>query len=166
MRFQRYVLSLLLLPSVLFLNGCYPLAAAKVELRISAVQEMACAMYDEREQDLGPPSARRAEEVRDFGRSSFVGFLAAPKISHHHCRDLHKYVYALGWFGDLWHVDLIAGWLGHDNPKVKRSALAAFSRLTAQRFDNAEGALAWWSQHQNDFPRFKREDQHGGKSRG
>ena len=145
---------LLLLFALPLLQGCYAIAAAKFGPVITEVQDMACAMYDARQENLGPPLPEQANRVRRFGRDRFVGWLVEPKISHRGCRDLHKFVYAIGWFGDIWHLDLIVEWLQHEQPEVRRNALAAFCHLTGQRFDNEHDALLWWSEHRSDFPRF------------
>ena len=161
MHLSRYCPSTLLIVVLPFSGGCYAVAAAKSGPIIDEIQDLACAMYDAREDDLGPPLPIHANEVRRLGSGKFAGWLAQPLISHWHCQSLCKYVYAIGWFGDIWHLDLIAKWLEHEDPEVRRSALAAFSRLTAQRFDSPEDALAWWGQHSSDFPRFEPDDNVG-----
>jgi len=112
-------------------------------------------MYDARQTDLGPPLPYHADQVRQIGADKFVGWLTVSRISFWQCRNLHKHIYAIGWFGDVWHLDLIAKWLDHENPEVRRCALAAFSRLTNQKFESEAAASSWWSEHNSDFPRFE-----------
>ena len=65
------------------------------------------------------------------------------------------HLYAIGWFGSLWHLDVVAEHLGAEDEQVRQMALAAFERLTNEDFASSTAALKWWSSHKQDFPRWK-----------
>ncbi len=124
------------------LCGCYSYLAAQSP---GGWNKMAFAHYEE---DFTPPRKVYSVFVRRIGRDRFVEAMAERARQPHH-------LYAIGWFGDLWHLDVIATYLDADDMQMQQTALAAFGRLTNQDFTSSADALEWWSNHKERFPQWQ-----------
>ncbi len=121
--------------------GCYGYLAARTP---GGWNKMAIAKA---EPDFTPPSNNYSDFVRWVGQEKFVDEMAR------RCSDTH-HLYALGWYGAIWHLDVVADHLDSDDERTSRMALAAFKRLTNEHFESNAAALRWWSEHKHEFPRW------------
>lgn len=103
--------------------------------------------YAHAEPNFRPPKPIYTNFVRRLGSEKFTNAMAA------RCR-LPHHLYAIGWFGSLWHVDVVAAHLDATDAEMRETALAAFNRLTNRRFKTGDEALDWWTTHRNEFLRW------------
>ena len=96
-----------------------------------------------------PPKGIYTDFVRRTGQERFADAMARMAHRPHH-------FYAIGWFGNLWHLDVVARHLDAKDEATRRMALGAFNRLANEDFASGRDAIGWWSSHSKDFPRWKR----------
>ena len=81
-------------------------------------------MYSENKVDLGPPLPKRAEFIDSSGREEFVEHMTK-FVGTKYQREA---LYALGWFGDRRHAQVVAKALTDEDPEVRRIATISLSR--------------------------------------
>ena len=107
---------------------------------------MAFAHYDA---DFSPPRKIYSDFVRRTGQERFADAMARMAHRPHH-------LYAIGWFGNLWHLDVVVEYLDAEDEDIRKTAIASFNRLTNEDFASSRDALKWWASHKKDFPRWNR----------
>lgn len=91
------------------------------------------------------PSREAIENAQSYDHERFVRQM----------RTLLPYpmaIHAIGWFGDVWDLHLIAPHLSSPDRDTRMVALAAFSRLSGEQFTDTSAAINWWGQNRETIP--------------